>query len=322
MPLDLRRRRVPEVVQTSSMDCGPAALAALLQGLGRHVSYGRLREACQTDVSGISIDRLEAIAVALGVEAEQAIVPVDCLLTPEADVLPAIVVVDDARGSTHFVVVWRCHGGRVETMDPARGRQWVPAARLLERMHVHEQRVDAEEWRAWSRSASAGEQLRARLRRLDVSRDVARALVERASHAPSWHAFADLDAAARMVGALRASRAIGRAEGARLVEVLVAQADDARRCGRAPSIPDAHYAAAATADAGTIVVRGAVALTARALHPRDAAIDAELARQATTIAFLQDFRLMTWVCLATMPLALLLRRPTADPPAPATRSDP
>jgi DHA2 family multidrug resistance protein len=40
-----------------------------------------------------------------------------------------------------------------------------------------------------------------------------------------------------------------------------------------------------------------------------AAIDAELTRQATTIAFLQDFRLMMWVCIAAMPLVLLLRRP-------------
>jgi DHA2 family multidrug resistance protein len=46
-----------------------------------------------------------------------------------------------------------------------------------------------------------------------------------------------------------------------------------------------------------------------------AAIEAELVRQATTIAFLQDFRLMMWVCLATMPLVLLLRRPRAGPPA-------
>lgn len=258
------------------MDCGPAALAALLQGLGRHVSYGRLREACQTDVSGTSIDRLEEIAVALGVDAEQAIVPVDSLLSAEADALPAIVVVDDARGSTHFVVVWRCKGGRVETMDPARGRQSVPVARFLERVHVHEQRVDAAAWCAWSRSAAAAEQILARLRRLDVARDVAGGLFQRAATAPSWHAFADLDAAVRMVGALRASRAIGKSEGARLVTVLVAQAEESRRCGRATPIPEAHYAAAATAEEGTIVVRGAVVLSAHGLRPRDAAIEQAL----------------------------------------------
>jgi ATP-binding cassette subfamily B protein len=34
------------------MDCGPAALKCLLEGFGIPVSYGRLREACQTDVDG------------------------------------------------------------------------------------------------------------------------------------------------------------------------------------------------------------------------------------------------------------------------------
>ncbi|MBK9588775.1 MAG: hypothetical protein IPO50_09500 [Sphingomonadales bacterium] len=56
----LRRERAwlaPEVVQTSSMDCGPAALKCLLEGHGVPVSYGRLREACQT--SGRDIDRYD-----------------------------------------------------------------------------------------------------------------------------------------------------------------------------------------------------------------------------------------------------------------------
>jgi ABC-type bacteriocin/lantibiotic exporter with double-glycine peptidase domain len=46
------RLLVPEVVQTSAMDCGPAALKCLLEGFGIPVSYGRLREACQSDVDG------------------------------------------------------------------------------------------------------------------------------------------------------------------------------------------------------------------------------------------------------------------------------
>ena len=88
-----RRLLVPEVVQTSAMDCGPAALKCLLEGFGIPVSYGRLREACQTDVDGTSIDTLEEVAVQLGLEAEQVMVPVDHLLLPEAQALPALVVV-------------------------------------------------------------------------------------------------------------------------------------------------------------------------------------------------------------------------------------
>ena len=44
------------------MDCGPAALKCMLEGFGVPISYGRLREACQTDVDGTSIDALEDVA--------------------------------------------------------------------------------------------------------------------------------------------------------------------------------------------------------------------------------------------------------------------
>ena len=74
----IKRRRflVPEIVQASSMDCGPATLKCLLEGFGIHASYGRLREACQTDVDGTSIDTMEEVAGQLGLEAEQLMVPV------------------------------------------------------------------------------------------------------------------------------------------------------------------------------------------------------------------------------------------------------
>src|ERR1700692_4480374 len=101
-----RRLLVPEVVQTSAMDCGPAALKCLLEGFGVPVSYGRLREACQTDVDGTSIDTMEEIAGQLGLEAEQVMMPVDHLFLPEARALPAIMVVRQPNGLTHFVVVW------------------------------------------------------------------------------------------------------------------------------------------------------------------------------------------------------------------------
>ena len=120
----VRRLLAPEVVQTSAMDCGPAALRCLLQGFGIAASYGRLREACQTDVDGTSIDTLEAVAGQLGLEAEQIMLPVDHVLLPEAQALPALVVVRHPNGVTHFVVAWRRHGPVVQVMDPATGRRW------------------------------------------------------------------------------------------------------------------------------------------------------------------------------------------------------
>jgi len=46
-----------------------------------------------------------------------------------------------------------------------------------------------------------------------------------------------------------------------------------------------------------------------------AAINAQVSRQAATLAYLQDFRLMMWVTLASLPLILLLRPPARSPTA-------
>src|SRR5215469_15793522 len=111
--MNTRRHRqrwvIPEVVQTSMMDCGPAALKCLLEGFGVPVSYGRLREACHTSVDGTSIDTLEEVARALGLDAEQVMMPADHLLLPESEALPAIVAVRLPSRLLHFVVVWRVH---------------------------------------------------------------------------------------------------------------------------------------------------------------------------------------------------------------------
>jgi ABC-type bacteriocin/lantibiotic exporter with double-glycine peptidase domain len=121
----LRSLLAPEIVQTSALDCGPAALKCLLAGFGIHASYGRLREACQTGLDGTSIDTMELVANQLGLEAEQIMLPADHLLLDEAKALPAIVVVLLPNGLTHFVVVWRRHGKLLQVMDPSVGRRWV-----------------------------------------------------------------------------------------------------------------------------------------------------------------------------------------------------
>src|SRR3954466_15188062 len=103
-----RRFFVPEVIQTSGMDCGPAALKALLEGFRISVSYGRLREACHTSVDGTSIDTLEEIAQALDMSAEQIMLPIDHVLLDAAQALPAIAVARNPSGGAHFIVIWRC----------------------------------------------------------------------------------------------------------------------------------------------------------------------------------------------------------------------
>ena len=142
-----RRFVVPEAIQTSAMDCGPASLKALLEGHGIPASYGRLREACQTDIDGTSIDMIESAAQQLGLDAEQTITPLDHLLGPGVKLRPSLVVVRQPNGMTHFVVVWRRHGGWLQVMDPATGRRWTRAERFLCDVYVHTQEVPAEAWR-------------------------------------------------------------------------------------------------------------------------------------------------------------------------------
>jgi len=142
-----RRWFVPEVVQTSAMDCGPAALKCLLEGFFIPVSYGRLREACQTDVDGTSIDTLEEVAVQLGLHAEQIMVPPDHLFLPEANTLPAIAVVRLPSGITHFLVIWRTLGPFVQVMDSGSGRRWLTRQQLLDELYLHQIAVPAAGWR-------------------------------------------------------------------------------------------------------------------------------------------------------------------------------
>jgi ATP-binding cassette subfamily B protein len=204
-----RRFLVPEVVQTSAMDCGPATLTCLLAGFGIPVHYGRLREACQTDVDGTSIDVLEDVAGKLGLAADQVMVPVDHLLLPEAKALPAVLVVTKPNGWTHFVLVWRRHGPFVQVMDPAVGRRWLPCRRLLEEAYVHTQRLPARAWHEWTLSDDFQRPLLRRIGDLGLGRS-GRDWIEKAAAATDWRPLAGLDAAVRLSDTLVQSGGLRR----------------------------------------------------------------------------------------------------------------
>jgi ABC-type bacteriocin/lantibiotic exporter with double-glycine peptidase domain len=254
-----RRFLAPEVIQTSAMDCGPAALKCLLEGYGVNVSYGRLREACQTSVDGTSIDTLETLAVSLGLDAEQVMMPVDHLLLPEAEALPAIVVVRLPSGLTHFVVVWRVHGAFVQVMDPARGRRWVPARAFLRDVYVHKLTIPEAAFVDWAASDGFSAPLARRMRALGIAGGEGR--IARASSTADgrggWSGPATLDAAVRTVAALVGSGAVRRgAEAGHLVESL---------SSGAATTPLAAYATATGAPpaedgAPAVTIRGAVLL--------------------------------------------------------------
>lgn len=197
-----RRYFVPEVVQTSATDCGPATLKAVLEGFGIPISYGRLREACQTTLDGSSIDTLEDVANLLGLDAQQLLVPTDHVLLPAAETLPAIVVTQLRNGATHFIVLWRTHGPFVQVMDPAVGRRWVQAKRLSQEMFTHRMIFPARVWREWAGSDAFCVPLRQRLLKLIEDPALADEMIADALDDSSWLSLAGLDAVVRQTASL------------------------------------------------------------------------------------------------------------------------
>jgi len=220
----LRRERAwlaPEVVQTSSMDCGPAALKCLLEGHGVPVSYGRLREACQTSVDGTSIDTIEDVAQQLGLHAEQSLIPRDFVCLDEAQSFPAVVVVHHADNFTHFVVVWARHGEWLQVMDPAVGRRWISRKRFEQEIFAHEQSVNARDWRSWCNSADYQRLLHQRLDELRISEGLAYDLAAEAASDKGWFAFGALDASIRLCTSLASAGGLRRGkETARVLSAL------------------------------------------------------------------------------------------------------
>lgn len=257
-----RRLFVPEAVQTSAMDCGPAALKALLEGFGTAISYGRLREACQTDVDGTSIDTIEEVARQLGLDAEQVMVPPEHLFLPHARLLPAIVVVRQPDGDPHFVIVWRRCGPWLQVMDPATGRHYVSVRRFLATVYRHGFVMHPAEWHDLAQSRGFALSLLHRLRRLGVTRRAGRRLI---AQADGGRSLARLDAATRMTAALVMAGGVRPGREAR--ELIIATGGSERVVdGRDPLIPAMYWGALEEAGPGgerRVRVLGAVVVRIR-----------------------------------------------------------
>ena len=267
----MRKLFAPEVVQTSSLDCGPAALKSLLEGFGIPVAYGRLREACQTGLDGTLIDTVETVANELGLEAEQIMLPVDHLLLREAKALPAIVVVTLPNGMTHFVVVWRRYGSLLQVIDPAVGRRWLPAGQFASEVYRHTMAVPAAEWCEFAASDDFQVPLRARLANLGIAKAIIAELTGEALAAHGWRKLASLDAATRLLASLDAARGLPAARHrARLL----------RKFAASPGlIPPECWSAAASDEADQVLLRGAVLVRAKGKRKdvREAPLPASLA---------------------------------------------
>jgi ABC-type bacteriocin/lantibiotic exporter with double-glycine peptidase domain len=273
MNLSRRSIFVPEVVQTSAMDCGPASLKCLAGGFGIPVSYGRLREACQTDVDGTSIDTMEEVAVQLGLEAEQIMAPADFVLLPEANLLPAIAVVLRASKVTHFVVAWRSYGGLLQVMDPAIGRQWEPKAQFLSSLYIHTLAVPAKGWREWAESERFTLPLRRKLDDLGISRRAAERFIESALSASGWRALSRLEAGTRCLGSIVRSGGLRRgAEAERVLDRLLEQSSRAPKEERGviPSNYWSAWSAAPEDGEERVFFKGAVLVHVKGRRPESA----------------------------------------------------
>ena len=249
------------------MDCGPAALKCLLDGFGLPASYGRLREACQTDVDGTSIDTLEDLANDMGLVAEQVLLPVDHVLASAAAVLPGIVVVRQPGGLLHFVVAWRRHGPVVQIMDPATGRRWLRTAAFADELFVHTMAVPANAWRTWTASEMFVDALRTRAADARIDRAVIDAAMRDAASAPGWQPLAALDATLRMLSAVHHSGGFSRGDAERTLRRIW---EHARNADEPTDIVPADYWTVRRAPPvdgeEQVMVRGAVLVRVRGVR--------------------------------------------------------
>jgi ABC-type bacteriocin/lantibiotic exporter with double-glycine peptidase domain len=274
MRMNLRNRRrflIPEVVQTSAMDCGPASLKCLLEGFRIETSYSHLRDVCQTDVDGASIDSVEQLANQLGLQAEQIMLPPDHILLPQAKAIPAIAIVRNAEGLTHFVVIWQCVGSYVQLMDPAVGRRWVRADHFLRSLYIHTLTIGAAEWRDWAGSPEAVGCLLQQLRSVRIPRDTCRALVRIALADPGWRSLAALFSVARLAESLMGAAISLKTR--RRVEVIETLFRGARSQWGEQSVPAHYWPVIATPpnDGGQMQLRLSGAVLVRVINKRETA---------------------------------------------------
>ena len=184
------------------MDCGPAALKSILEGFGVSVSYGRLREACQTDV-GWHLDQhpgrychpawtaRRASNVACG---SSFIARSGCSPGDRATRLP--------NGFTHFLVIWNCFGRFLQVMDPGTGRRWPTWERFRNELYIHQFPVSTEAWRTWAGSQGMLMPLRRRMSDLGVKEPIIDRLVNEAVSDPGWRPVATLTLAMCMMASI------------------------------------------------------------------------------------------------------------------------
>lgn len=289
------RRNIPEIIQTSAMDCGPAVLSAVLNGFHIQADYDRLREACQTDLDGTSIDVLEEILNEFQLEAEQVMLPVDHLFLETSPTTPAIFVVRQPTGLTHFVTVWKkTWRGRLQIMDPAVGRRTLSIAEFKEKLYHHRFNVPAAAWREFAGSDDFLNPLAERLDKCGLKPSERTILIQDACRDPSWAALAALDAAVRFAQSLKQSGIVRHIDRP-LLETLIAKP----AADQPPLIPWSYWSVEpASADDGEeqLTLKGAVLIKLPSQGPGPSSAAAPEMQALLTDQPIRPERLI-WRCL-------------------------
>ena len=121
----IRPLRTPTVVQMEAVECGAAALGAVLGHHGRHVSLEELRVACGSSRDGVTAKNLLRAARAYGLEAHGMRCELDGL---QAVAMPCVLF----WNFNHFVVLEGIDGDLVYLNDPAYGPRTTSLAELDE----------------------------------------------------------------------------------------------------------------------------------------------------------------------------------------------
>ncbi|GCE22200.1 peptidase domain-containing ABC transporter [Dictyobacter kobayashii] len=113
------RRRVPELIQMGSTECGSAALAMILQYYGCYASVAEVRDRCGVGRDGLSALTIVKTARDYGLRVRAVSVQESTKLRLAK--LPCIVYWE----FSHFLVVERIGQKYIEVVDPAFGRKWL-----------------------------------------------------------------------------------------------------------------------------------------------------------------------------------------------------
>jgi ATP-binding cassette subfamily B protein len=199
MPPQKRGFFAPETLQISSMDCGVASVACLLEGYGVTPGYERLRKLCQTSVDGTSIDSLEELCNSFGIPVCQHVVPADGVRGAMEGRYPVIAIVQVNQYIPHFVTVWRRVGPYVQVMDPAGGRRWVRDEVFAKELFSIAFRLPREDWVAWFAGPNLFREMLETRARAFLSPPKAAALIAEVLERPVPERVAALDAALRFL---------------------------------------------------------------------------------------------------------------------------